>query len=264
MDKGDRDLEIRNLVFGYDKRNILLSQFNATVGRGKITSVIGPNGCGKSTLLSLLTKVNRPYGGSILIDGQAIASLKGKAFARKVASVFQINDGDRDLTVEEFVAYGRTPHKNSFTGLNGQDERIIDEAIAQTGLTSLRNKKLMNMSGGERQRVYIAMALCQQPQILFLDEPTSYLDMYYQIEVLDIVRKINREKGITVVMVLHDINQALGYSDNVIVMKDGGIVASGAVSEVVNGELLRKVYGVDCIKLCDGSGKTYFMPVKTV
>ena len=257
-------MDINHIKFGYDKKNVLISDLSANIGKGKITSIIGPNGCGKSTLLSLLTKLNKPIGGSILIDGQEIGMLKGKAFAKKVASVFQINDGNRDLTVEEFVSYGRTPHKSGFGSLSAEDEKIIAESLTETGLANMKDKRLCNMSGGERQRVYIAMALCQQPEILFLDEPTSYLDMYYQIEVLEIVKKINSEKGITVIMVLHDVNQALRYSDNIIVMKDGAIITSGEAKEIVDEKLIANVYGVECRRLDALDGSDYFLPFRTV
>lgn len=257
-------MDINNIRFGYDKKNILIADLSANIRKGKITSIIGPNGCGKSTLLGLLTKLNKPFVGSILIDGQEIGTLKGKAFAKKVASVFQINDGNRDLTVEEFVSYGRTPHKSGFGSLSAEDDKIIAESLTETGLYDMREKRLCNMSGGERQRVYIAMALCQQPEILFLDEPTSYLDMYYQIEVLEIVKRINAERGITVIMVLHDVNQALRYSDDIIVMHDGAIVTSGLAKETVDEKLIADVYGVECRRLNALDGTDYFLPFRTV
>ncbi|MDE6551293.1 MAG: ABC transporter ATP-binding protein [Clostridia bacterium] len=257
-------MDINHVKFGYDKKNILITDLSANIGKGKITSIIGPNGCGKSTLLSLLTKLNKPQCGNILIDGQEIGLLKGKAFAKKVASVFQINDGNRDLSVEEFVSYGRVPHKSGFGSLSSDDDAIIAQSLEDTGLANMKDKRLCNMSGGERQRVYIAMALCQQPEILFLDEPTSYLDMYYQLEVLEIVKKINRDKGITVIMVLHDVNQALSYSDDIIVMKDGAIVTSGAANDIVNEKLIADVYGVECRRLNVYEGLDYFLPIKTL
>lgn len=257
-------MEVKHISFGYDKKSMLVSNLSANIAKGGITSVIGPNGSGKSTLLSLLTKLNKPFGGSILIDGREIGMIKGKSFAKKVACVFQINDGNRDLTVEEFVSYGRTPYKNGFGSLSEEDDKIIADAIADTGLSGMKDKRLCNMSGGEMQRAYIAMALCQQPEILFLDEPTSYLDMYYQIEVLEIIKRINREKGITVIMVLHDINQALRYSDDIIVMKDGAIMASGAANKIIDEKLIVRVYGVECRRLNMPDGLDYFLPFKTV
>lgn len=253
-------MEMTDLKFSYDRRRDVIPGLSAVIAKGKVTSIIGPNGCGKSTLLSLLTKLHRPTGGSIMVDGRELRSIRGREYARIAASVYQINDGDREITAEEFVAFGRTPHKGRFAALTDADREIIDGALRETGLESMRTVKLCDMSGGERQRVYIATALCQQPETLFLDEPTSFLDMYYQLEVLGIVRRANRD-GMTVVMVLHDVNQAIRYSDEVIVMRGGSIVARGDSKTTITPELLADVYNVRVATLRCPDGLPYYLPL---
>jgi len=254
-------VEINNVVFSYDRRCPFIDGLNAVIEKGRVTVIIGPNGCGKSTLLSLLTRLRRPSGGSIVLDGREINSVRGRDYAKKVAGVYQINDGNAEITAEEFVAFGRTPYKGRFSPLSDGDRAIVERALRETGLADMRDKKLCDMSGGERQRVYIATALCQQPEVLFLDEPTSYLDMYYQLEVLNIVSRINRD-GITVVMVLHDVNQALRCADNVIVMKDGAVVAAGDAKTTITPELLADVYRVRVDTLTGADGLPYYVPAE--
>ena len=163
--------------------------------------------------------------------------------------------------MKELVAYGRIPHKKYFQGNNKDDEEIIEWAIKRTGLENLKDKAVMSMSGGERQRVFIAMALAQKSEILFLDEPTTYLDIYHQIEILELVKELNKEEGLTVLMVLHDINQAIKYSHNAIIMKNGKTIASGKVNEVINIDLLNNVYGIGGF-ISEIKNEMFFVPLK--
>ena len=215
------------------------------IEEGKITTIMGANGCGKSTLFFLMTKNLYPKKGNIYIKGKNIQNLNLKEFAKKVAIVQQYNTASDDITVESLVAFGRTPHKRMMQGDSAEDERMIEWALEVTNLTEYRDREVSRLSGGQRQRVWIAMALCQGTKILFLDEPTTYLDIRYQIDILKLVKKLNREYGITIIMVLHDINQAIAYSDHVIGMKDGVIEVEGSPYDVITKESIKTLYGVD-------------------
>ena len=233
-----------NLSFSYKKGEEFIRGLNVNIEKEKITTILGPNGSGKSTLLSLFCGLNKGSSGKILIDNKNINSLKYKDIAKKIAVVHQQNSIPSDITVEEVVSYGRIPHKKYFQGNSKKDEEIIKWAMEKTGLENLKTKAVMSLSGGERQRVFIAMALAQKSEILFLDEPTTYLDIYHQVEVLELVKKLNKEENLTVLMVLHDINQALKYSDNIIIMKKGKIIESGKSERVINMNLLKEVYKI--------------------
>ena len=225
-------MEVRDLHFAYGK-NKVLKGVSLKIEEGKITTIMGANGCGKSTLFSLMTKNLYPGKGNIFLKGKNIQNLNLKEFARKVAIVQQYNSASDDITVENLVAFGRTPHKKMMQGDSAEDERMIEWALEVTNLTEYRDREVPRLSGGQRQRVWIAMALCQGTKTLFLDEPTTYLDIRYQIEILQLVKKLNQEFGITIIMVLHDINQAIAYSDNVIGMKDGKVLVEGDPEEVI-------------------------------
>ena len=252
---------VNNLEFSYDSSKQLLNDVNIKIKKGKITTILGPNGSGKSTLLSLLSAFNKPKKGNILIDNQAIQEMKHKALAKKIATVHQQNEVPSDLTVEELVQFGRVPHQNYFQRSDSEDCEIVEWAMEKTKVKHLQSKAVMSLSGGERQRVFIAMALAQKTPILFLDEPTTYLDIYHQLEVLELVKQLNRDEGLTVVMVLHDINQALKYSDEVIVMKQGKVIKSGLTNEVLTIDLLKEVYQITGFieTLHD---ETFFIPLK--
>ena len=237
-------IKAKDLYFSYDKDKSFITKLNVEIEKGKITTILGPNGSGKSTLLSIFAGLNKPTSGEVIINGKSIRSLKQKELAREIATVHQQNTVPSDITVKELVAYGRIPHKKYFQGNTESDDKIIEWAIKRTGLEKLKDKSVMGMSGGERQRAFIAMALAQKSEILFLDEPTTYLDIYHQVEILELVKELNKESKLTVVMVLHDINQAIKYSDNVIVMKSGEVVSSGIANEVINMDLLNSVYKI--------------------
>ena len=237
-------IKAKNLNFSYDKDKTFINNLNVEIEKGKVTTILGPNGSGKSTLLSIFAGLNKPSSGDVIIKGKFIKSLKQKELAQEIATVHQQNTVPSDITVKELVYYGRIPHKKYFQGNSNEDEEIVEWAIKRTGLEKLKDKSVMSMSGGERQRAFIAMALAQKSEILFLDEPTTYLDIYHQVEILELVKELNEESNLTVVMVLHDINQAIKYSDNIIVMKLGEAIASGKVNEVINMNLLNDVYKI--------------------
>lgn len=254
-------IKAKDLYFSYDKDKSFITKLNVGIEKGKITTILGPNGSGKSTLLSIFAGLNKPSAGEVIIKGKSIKSLKHKDLAKEIATVHQQNTVPSDITVKELVSYGRIPHKKYFQGNNDSDDEIIEWAIKRTGLENLKDKAVMSMSGGERQRAFIAMALAQKSEILFLDEPTTYLDIYHQVEILELVKELNKESNLTVVMVLHDINQAIKYSDNVIVMKSGQAVACGKSNEILNMNLLNNVYKIGGF-ISEIEKETVFVPLK--
>lgn len=255
-------IQAKGLGFSYDKDKEFIKDLNVNIEKGKVTTILGPNGSGKSTLLSIFAGLNKPTSGDVIIKGKSIKGLKYKDLAKDIAIVHQQNTVPSDITVKELVAYGRIPHKKYFQGNNENDEEIIKWAIKRTGLENLKDKTVMSMSGGERQRVFIAMALAQKSKILFLDEPTTYLDIYHQVEILELVKQLNKEEQLTVLMVLHDINQAIKYSDNIIVMKKGKSIASGKAAEVINMKLLNDVYNIGGF-ISKVENEMFFVPLKS-
>jgi len=213
---------------------------------GQVTSIIGPNGCGKSTLLRALVRLLKPRGGAVLLDGQSIHRLSTKAVARELGLLPQQSLLPEAVTVEDLVRRGRYPHLGVFQTPSREDEVIVQRAMAMAGVTELGARAVDELSGGQRQRAWIAMTLAQDTDLLLLDEPTTYLDLAHQIDVLDLVVDLNRGEGRTVVMVLHDLPQACRYADHVIAMKAGRIVASGAPSDVITEELVDEVFDVRC------------------
>lgn len=237
-------MKVKNVHFSYGK-NKILNGVSFQIEEGKVTTIMGANGCGKSTLFSLMTKNLYPAKGNIFLKGKNILNLNLKEFARKVAIVQQYNTASDDITVESLISFGRTPYKKMMQANSREDEEKIQWAMEVTGLTEYRNREVSRLSGGQRQRVWIAMALAQGTKTLFLDEPTTYLDIRYQIEILKLVKKLNQEYGITIVMVLHDINQAITYSDRIIGLKDGQVLVEGAPEEVITEESIRELYGIN-------------------
>lgn len=236
-------MEVKNVDFSYG-RNKVLDNISFKVERGMITTIIGANGCGKSTLFGIMTKNLKPQRGSVLLGGTDIASIPLKSFARRAAIVHQYNTAPPDTTVETLVSYGRLSHRRFGRGAKEEDEREIQRALSATGTAELSGCRISELSGGQRQRVWIAMALAQNTEILFLDEPTTYLDIRYQIDILRLVKSLNREFGMTIIMVLHDINQSAYYSDRIAAMKDGRITAYGTPDEVITEEVLHETYGI--------------------
>lgn len=216
-------MEVKHLTFSYGE-NKILNDISLGFKENAITTLLGANGSGKTTLFNLCTKNLNPDRGMIMIGRTNIFDINQKKFAEQVAIVHQQNRIMGDINVRQLVSYGRTPYMKLMRGYSAEDNDAIDWAIEVTGLGDISDKPIGALSGGQRQRVWIAMSLAQKSNFLFLDEPTTYLDIKYQIEILELVRHLNRNLGITIVMVLHDINQALKYSDEVIGLKDGKIV----------------------------------------
>ena len=236
-------MEVRDLSFSYGK-NKVLKGISFTIEGGKITTIMGANGCGKSTLFNLMTKNLYPRKGNIFLHGRNIQNFGLKDFAKRVSIVHQYNSSADDITVERLVSFGRTPHMKMMQGRSDEDEKLTEWAMEVTNVEKYRDREVSRLSGGQRQRVWIAMALAQNTKILFLDEPTTYLDIRYQIEILELVKKLNEEYGITIIMVLHDINQAIHFSDRIIGLKDGQVAAQGSPAEVVTPECIRTLYGI--------------------
>lgn len=245
QESSDSVFSVRNLCFAYGTHQVI-NGLSVDIREGAITTLIGANGCGKSTLFHLMTKDLKPDSGVIAFNGTDISKVKRKDYAKQVAIVHQYNTAPLDLSVEKLVAYGRTPYQAIGRRCRPEeDEKKVQWALAITDTMKYKDQSVSRLSGGQKQRVWIALALAQDTKILFLDEPTTYLDVRYQLDLLRLVRKFNRDHGITVLMILHDINQSLYYSDEIIAMKDGRIAACGKPEKVITPKLVKEVYGVD-------------------
>lgn len=239
------ELKANNLQIGYGD-HVVVDDIDVDIKSNKITTIIGPNGSGKSTVLKAITRLIKYQKGNVVLDGRNLTSLRPRELARNIGVLPQLHTAPSDFRVKELVSYGRMPYQKPFSGKNAEDERIIQWAMEATGVWQFRDKSIYEISGGESQRVWIATVLAQKPEILFLDEPTTYLDISHQLETMNLVRKLNREYGIGVVMVLHDIMQAMEVSDHVIVIKDGKKYSEGAPCEVINSKMMWDVYNVEC------------------
>lgn len=238
-------IKAKNLKIGYEQK-VIIEDLSIEIKKGEILSIIGPNGCGKSTLLKTLSRIIKPIDGEIFIKDTNIKTIKNKTISKNICLLSQHNEAPFDLTVEELVYFGRMPHKRWYEIKNEEDKELVDWAIENTGLTRYKNTPIGALSGGERQRAYIAQALCQKPEVLLLDEPTTYLDISHQLELMELVKEINQKFNITIVMVLHELNQASKYSDRLLIMKCGKIVCDGCPNEVINKDIIKKVYSIDC------------------
>lgn len=237
-------LSVQNISFAFGEHQ-LFNNFSCNIQEGAITSIIGANGSGKSTLLRLLTKDLQPTSGEIYLRRARISELKRKDYAKFVSVVHQQHITPHGLSVKELVGFGRYPHHSmTRTATNKDDERAIAWALEVTGLQDIADKETSSLSGGQLQRVWIAMALAQDTSIILLDEPTTYLDIRYQREVLELIQRLNKEHNKTLVMVLHDINQAIHYSDEIIAMAKGSICAQGNAKTLVTPELLLELYDI--------------------
>ena len=241
---GKHILEARNLVAGYDG-NAIIKGLDLTIPKEKISVIIGSNGCGKSTLLKTFCRLNKVMSGDICLDDKSVSSYSPKELARVISLMPQSPLVPEGITVYDLISRGRFPYRKLFRGMDDRDFRAIAEAMETMGISELRDRAVDELSGGQRQRVWIALALAQQTDILFLDEPTTFLDIAYQVEILDLLGELNRTKKTTIIMVLHDINLSVRYADNIFALKSGKLYAEGAPEEVINEELIKDVYGLD-------------------
>lgn len=233
-----------DLSVGYGEK-LILKNLNIEIPDKKITTIIGSNGCGKSTLLKTMTRIISQQSGATILDGENIANQKTKDLARKMAILPQTPESINGLTVGELVSYGRFPYQKGLGKLTKRDYEVIDWALEVTGTSDYKYRSVDALSGGQRQRVWIAMALAQETEIIFLDEPTTYLDMAHQLEVLKLLQKLNKEQQRTIIMVLHDLNQAARFADYLIALKDGKIIKAGRCEEVIQSEVLKTVFNID-------------------
>ncbi len=233
------------LSLAYDQA-LIIEQLDLLIPQEKVTALVGPNGCGKSTLLKGLGRLLKPRQGMVYLNGKSIAQQPTRLIARQLGLLPQSPVAPEGLTVRELVAQGRYPHQTWYQQWSVADEEAVDQALAITEMTELSERPLDRLSGGQRQRAWIAMTLAQETDILLLDEPTTFLDLAHQIEVLDLLYELNQTQGRTIVMVLHDLNQACRYADYLIALRDGHICAQGAPSQVMTEDMVRQVFKVDC------------------
>ncbi|MET7536336.1 ABC transporter ATP-binding protein [Streptomyces sp. NPDC005507] len=238
------------LTLAYEDRTVV-HDLDLAVPDSRVTVIVGPNACGKSTTLRALGRLLKPRSGSVLLDGEALTRLPTKKIAQQIGLLPQTPVAPEAITVADLVARGRQPHQHWWQQWSDADERAVTEAMERTDVAALADRSVDELSGGQRQRVWIAMALAQETELLLLDEPTTYLDIAHQVEVLDLVRQLNHDKDRTVVLVLHDLNQAARYADHLVAMKSGRIVAEGPPAEVVTADLVREVFGLDCVVVPD-------------
>ncbi|MCG7523435.1 ABC transporter ATP-binding protein [Streptomyces sp. OfavH-34-F] len=243
-------LSAHDLTLAYEDRTVV-EGLDLEIPDGKVTIVVGPNACGKSTLLRALGRLLKPKRGSVLLDGRELAGLPAKQIAQTVGILPQTPTPPDGITVADLVARGRQPHQKWWQQWSEADEQAVGDALRRTDTAALADRPVDELSGGQRQRVWIAMALAQDTELLLLDEPTTYLDIAHQVEVLDLVRRLNLERGRTVVAVLHDLNQAVRYADHLVAMKNGRIVAQGAPDEVVTTEMVEEVFGLSSVIVTD-------------
>jgi len=253
----------RRLTVRYNPgQPVVIDGQSIDIPTGRITVLIGPNGSGKSTLLKTLARQLAPESGDVHMDGRDIATLSRRAFARRLGILFQENAAPHGVTVEELVAHGRYAHQRLFDAFTDEDRAAVDVALERTGIAPLRQHWVASLSAGQRQLTWIAMALAQETGYLFLDEPTTFLDLAHQFEIMDLLRALNRELGKTLVLVVHDLNLAVRYADFIFALRDGRIAASGPPSEVLSPAILRQVFDVEARIIRDAAtGLCFCLPV---
>ena len=252
-------ININNLCFSFEKE--VLRNINIKIERGKFYTILGPNGSGKTTLLRLLSKSLHMEKGDIFIDEVALTQIKPTFLAKEMAVVPQSTEIEFDFSVQDIVLMGRTPHISRFCSESAKDIEIAMNAMKCTNTWELRNKSINALSGGEKQRVVVARAIAQETGIILLDEPISHLDIHHQIEIMNQLKQLNKNKNITIIMVLHDLNIAAAYGDHMILMHDGGVYKDGTPEEVLTEDIIKKVYGLEVyITKNPKTGKTFIMP----
>ena len=243
-------IEVESLDVAYDKK-LIIENLNLSIPKGKITMIIGANGCGKSTLLKTIARIIKPRKGDVRINGKSIKEHAPKDIAKEMAVLPQSPKAPSGLLIRELVSYGRFPHQTAMGGMTEHDYEVVDWALSVTGLTEFANHTIDGVSGGQRQRAWIAMALAQETEILILDEPTTYLDMSHQLEILKLLQELNREQNRTIVMVLHELNNAAKFADHIIGVKHGSILFEGAPKDVITEENLKQLYGISAKLVLD-------------
>ena len=252
-------LEAKKISVGYGG-NIVLNELDLTVETGEILTLIGPNGCGKSTLLKTLGRLLKPSHGAVTLNGQDVHRFNTAKLARIMAMLPQSHHISEDLTVEELAGYGRFPHRKQFRPFTAIDRVAVENALNLTQLQNLRKRSINTLSGGERQRAWIAMTLAQEPKLLMLDEPTTFLDVRCQCEVMEIIHKLNHDLKLTVIMVLHDLNLAARCSTRMATVGEGRITRIGTPQQIMTSEILRATFGVEAEIHHEASGHPYFIP----
>lgn len=254
-------LTAKDISLGYGERDIITG-LSVDIAPGKVTSIVGPNGCGKSTLLRSLSRLLRPTGGEIFLDGKAISEIPTKQLAASLSLLPQSPIAPDGIVVADLVGRGRTPHQGLLGRWSQEDYDIVQESMEMTGVAELAERSIDELSGGQRQRVWIAMALAQRTDILLLDEPTTYLDIKHQLEVLDLLVELNETHGTTIAMVIHDLNLAARYSDELIAVSNGNVYAQGSPQDVMTQQTVKDVFGVDSVIVEDPvSGLPAVMPI---
>ena len=254
-------LHVKDVSVGYGERTVL-DTLNVDIKRGAITSIVGPNGCGKSTLLRTMSRLLNPAKGEIVLDGKSIHDIPTRKLATQLGLLPQTPIAPDGIVVADLVGRGRTPHQGILGRWSQQDYDIVAEALETTGISDLAERSIDELSGGQRQRVWIAMALAQRTETLLLDEPTTYLDVKHQLDVLDLLTELNRDRGTTIVMVLHDLNLAARYSDELVAVSGGKVFAHGHPREVITKENVKSVFGIDSVIITDPvSDQPAVMPI---
>ncbi len=254
-------LESQHLSVGYAQKPIV-KELSIAPPKGKITVILGANGCGKSTLLKSLAGLLKPSSGIVTLENRRLTDYRSKELARKLGLLPQSPIVPEGIRVADLVARGRSPYQKFMQGLTKDDYRKVEEALELLGIAHLADIPVEELSGGQRQRVWIALAIAQDTEFLLLDEPTTYLDIAYQVEILDILKEINKKRTTTIVMVLHDINLSVRYADHIIAMKEGQLVAQGTPETLITKELMKEIYGLECQVFPDPvSGAPWVIPL---
>nr|WP_209067151.1 ABC transporter ATP-binding protein [Arthrobacter pigmenti] len=255
-------MNIESLTLGYGDGGSVIKDLDLVIPPGRITAIVGPNACGKSTLLRSMSRLLAPMAGHVLLDGEAVHKIPAKQLARRLGLLPQSPIAPEGITVGDLVGRGRHPHQRVFARWSAADDQAVARALAATDTVDLVDRAVDELSGGQRQRVWIAMALAQQTEVLLLDEPTTFLDVSHQVEVLDLLTELNRTHGTTVVMVLHDLNLAARYADHLIALSAGKLAACGCPDEVLTPGLVKHVFGMTSTVITDPvSGKPLMIPV---